>query len=111
MGCEENFFKWITDWTKDRKQRVVLNGAESEWLEVISSVVHGSVLGLILFLDLKLQEKAPGTCISLFKFADDSKIGQCVRDKKDEEKFQNGIDAIHGVMKMVCLSIQTNALS
>ena len=39
-----------------------------------------------------MQEKAPG--ISLFKFADDSKIGQCVRDKKDEEKFQNGIDAI-----------------
>ena len=97
-GVKGKLFKWIENWTKDRKQRVVLNGTESDWADVISSVVQGSVLGPILFLifindlDIKIQEKAPG--VKLYKFADDSKIGQSITTKEDLKKFQEAIDAL-----------------
>ena len=32
-------------WLSGRKQRVIVDGEESEWLEVVSSVLQGSVLG------------------------------------------------------------------
>jgi len=37
---------------KNRKQRVVLNGASLSWSEELSGVPQGSILGLLLFLIL-----------------------------------------------------------
>ena len=36
---------WIADWLSGRKQRVKVEGSFSEWIDVLSSVVQGSVLG------------------------------------------------------------------
>ena len=46
----KELIKWIEAWLDKRKQRVVLNGTHSEWLEVASSVIQGSVLGPPLFV-------------------------------------------------------------
>ena len=35
---------WIADWLTGRKQRVTLNGRESNWIDVLSGVPQGSVL-------------------------------------------------------------------
>ena len=32
---------WIDDWLNGRKQRVTLNGRESDWSDVLSGVPHG----------------------------------------------------------------------
>ena len=44
-GVGGKVFSWIREWLTGRRQKVVLNGKESEWGEVISGIVQGSVLG------------------------------------------------------------------
>ena len=95
--CGE-LINWITDWTKDRRQRVVLNGAESSWECVLSSVVQGSVLGPILFLiyinciDIAIQAGDMETFVS--KYADDTKLGRVIKNKMDSDKLQAAVDRL-----------------
>ena len=51
-GITENLSKWIEDWLSERKQRVVINGKTSEWVNVNNGDPQGSVLGPILFYNL-----------------------------------------------------------
>ena len=46
-GIEDNILKGYVD---DRHQRVVLNGVQSNWVKLEAGVLHGSVLGPLLFL-------------------------------------------------------------
>ena len=46
----ERLIIWIETWLNNRKQRVLVNGAYSEWRDVTSSVIQESVSGPILFV-------------------------------------------------------------
>lgn len=85
--------QWISSWLSDRHQRVVVNGATSNWEPVTSGVPQGSVLGPILFLlYINDIDKSAGTLTTLKKFADDTKLGQVVNDTIGVQRLQNCLD-------------------
>ena len=97
-GIEGELLNWITDWTRDRKQRVVLNGVESDWVDVTSSVVQGSVLGPVLFLIyincLDLTVRAHDKSIIVSKFADDTKLGRKINSVTDAVSLQMALQSL-----------------
>jgi ribonuclease P/MRP protein subunit RPP40 len=83
-GVRGNVLRWIRNWLTSRKQRVVLNGKSSGWLDVLSGVPQGSVLSPVLFLifinNLDVQTEL---ITVLKKFADDTKVGHVVKCEND----------------------------
>ena len=94
LGFDDHLLKWLTDFLKDRRQRVVLGSAMSSWLDVISGVPQGSVLGPLLFIvfinDLPRSVK---NCMCKL-FADDTKLLSLIRNITDIARVQTDIDAL-----------------
>ena len=91
-GISGQLFDWIQSWLTDRKQRVVLNGAQSDWASVHSGVPQGSVLGPLLFIIyINDIDNAVDVCL-LVKFADDTKGVQTVNNDFDRTKLQRALD-------------------
>ena len=95
-GISGDLLNWIQNWLTKRKQRVVINGEESEYLYVTSGVPQGSVLGPLLFLIFidDLDETVKNSILS--KFADDSKVGGAANKLKTCEDRQIELDDMYG---------------
>jgi len=72
-GVEGKLLRWIGEWLKGRKQRVAFGGEESDWMEVISGVPQGSMLGPILFT-VFVNDLNGDVVNRVWKFADDVKM-------------------------------------
>ena len=74
-----------------RSQRVVLNGIQSQWLEVTSGVPQGSVLGPLLFV-LYINDIAENIQCKLGVFADDTKIYSIINNMCNTMELQCDLD-------------------
>ena len=97
LGIKGKLLGWVEQWLTGRRQRVVLNGKESEWGPIKSGVVQGSVLGPCLFLIFinDIDQAVEGVGGMLKNFADDTKWGKKVMREEERMAFQQGIDNLH----------------
>ena len=72
-GIGGKIWDWIDDWLYGRKQRVILNVRESDWVDVLSGVPQGSVLGPVLFV-IYINDIDSYVSSKMLQFADDTKI-------------------------------------
>ena len=73
IGIRGKLLDWIREWLKGRKQRVVINGRASQWIDVDIGVPQGSILGTLLFI-IFINGIDEGIISDIFKFSDDTKI-------------------------------------
>jgi len=92
-GVGGKLLQWIKMWLTGRSQRVCLEGMASEWVEVISGVPQGSVLGPLLFL-IYINDLDEGIKSLILKFADDTKIFRKIVSDEDSRQLQNDLDLL-----------------
>ena len=89
--------RWICNYLTGRYQRVVVDGATSQSLPVISGVPQGSVIGPLLFLiyidSVSHLELSQGTKMVLY--ADDMLIYKDIQSCDNYRDLQNDIDQIY----------------
>ena len=95
FDIDGTLLKFIKNYLKDRKQCVVIGGAQSESKNVRSGVPQGSIIGpllFVLFINDMQDYVSEGTHIALY--ADDTKIWRRINNWSDHEIIQNDIDAL-----------------
>ena len=85
----------LADFLKDRKQFVCIDGNVSAVCSVLSGVIHGSVIGSLLFMLFinKLPDIIKFAFILLY--ADDLKLLSDVKSIADRKLLQDDINAVH----------------
>ena len=92
-GVGYELYNWLANFLTPRRQRVVVNNCFSDYVEVVSGVPQGSVLGPLLFLlyvnDLPDIFRTKGSVCKLF--ADDAKAYQVIETAADSERFSESL--------------------
>jgi len=110
-GIQGKIVDWITEWLKGRKQKVGIRGVLSDWVEVLSGVPQGSVLGPLLFL-IYINDLEFGIDNWTLKFADDTNIFTRITDDNDWHSLQDDLSKLTTWSeKWKCFSIPANAKS
>lgn len=89
-GFTEKLLKWSAGFLTGRRQKVVVNGQESEWSEVLSSVPQGSVLGPLFFI-LFINDMPEVVYNLIALFADDAKLFAIVESNDQHERLQDDL--------------------
>ena len=84
---------WFSSFLLNRYQRVVVNGSQSSWSDVISGVPQGTVLGPLLFL-LYINVITSNIQYNIRLFADDCIMYHTIRSQDDSCKLQNDISSL-----------------
>ena len=91
VGIRGKVKAWICEWLRGRRQKVVVDGIESGWEEVGSSVPQGTVLGGVLFI-LYINDIDEVVIAFMRKFADDTKVAKIVESEEDAKELQRDIN-------------------
>ena len=91
-GIDDKIWTWISNFLKQRKQRVVVDGIQSDLVTVDSGVLQGTVLGPILFL---LHNDLPSVISSKVRlFADDCLVYGEIKSRQDQNDLQKDLNLL-----------------
>ena len=87
--------KWICEFLRNRKYKVVANGEMSELQDVLSGVPQGTVLAAILFVIMiaDIDEEVENSIVR--SFADDTRTSLKIRTEEDKEVLQQDLNKIY----------------
>ena len=90
-GIEYYTLRWIQEFLFDRVQQVSVNGINSEWANVTSGILQGTVLGLILFV-LHINNLLENIILNVYMFADDTKVYKVINSPDNQYRLQDDLD-------------------
>ena len=92
-GISGNIKAWISSFLLNRKQRVTVDGAYSDWKDVTSGIPQGSVLGPLMFV--VFINDLPDIVASTAKiFADDTKLFRTITSVQDHITLQEDLQKL-----------------
>lgn len=99
-GISGSLLSWFSDYLKGRRQRVVVEGASSSFLDVTSGVPQGSIIGPLLFLIYvnDLPNSAKHSMVPMF--ADDSKCYRAIQNPEDRNLLQSDLTSLNNWSSM-----------
>ena len=106
-GVKGKVHRWISEFLKERKQRVVLNGKYSSWMDITSGIPQGSVLGPVLFL-IYINDLPESVANAIKLFADDTKLYGPSNNIFDQESIQEDVNNLEGWSKTWQLQFNTD---
>ena len=92
-GIRNTTLRWIQVFLRNRRQKVVTEGEESDYVPVTSGVPHDSVLGQILFL-VYINDLPQDIVSQVRLFADDTAIYLTFENQGDSDKSQRDLDRL-----------------
>ena len=91
-NIRKEIINWIEAFLTDRKQKVAVNGKESNWYNATSGIPQGSVLGSLLFV-LYINDLSELTKSDTFLFGDGMKI-LTITDKNYQGILQHDLNTL-----------------
>ena len=95
FGIDDKIWTWISNFLKQRKQRVVVDGIriQSDLVTVDSGVPQGTVLGPILFL-LHVNDLPSVISSKVRLFADDCLVYREIKSRQDQNNLQKDLNLL-----------------
>lgn len=82
IGINGKLHSWIQSFLTNRKQRVKIKGIVSDWVDVLSGVPQGSVLGPLLFI-IYINDIVEELNCNCYLYADDMKMYKILKSEDD----------------------------
>ena len=92
-GIDDKIWTWISNFLKQRKQHVVVDGIQSDLVTVDSGVPQGTVLGPILFL-LHINDLPSVISSKVRLFADDCLVYREIKIRQDQNDMQKDLNLL-----------------